>query len=249
MNWNAEHRLWPPPDEPWIMRQDWNDLLFMHYDVPESTLRALVPRILPLDTFQGRAFVSVTPFHMTGVRPRGIPPLPGVSAFPELNFRTYVTLHDKPGIYFFSLDAGNPLAVEAARKLWHLPYFNADMEVKEDGAYFRYRSHRTDERGMPARLHLAYRPTGDVFTAERGSLEYFLAERYCLYAVDGADLYRCEIHHEPWPLQPAEAEIEINTMGAQVGLDLQDMTPLLHFSKLQPTVIYPIHKISASADA
>ena len=244
MEWNADHRLWPPPDEPWIMYQQWNDLLFMHYEIPEQTLRAIVPGILPIDTFQGRAYVSVTPFHMSGVRPRGIPPLPGVSAFPELNFRTYVTLDDKPGIYFFSLDAGNSLAVEAARTLWHLPYFNADMQVNEDGAYFWYHSRRTDERGAPAELRLAYRPTGDVFTAERGSLEYFLAERYCLYAADDLKFYRCEIHHGPWPLQPAEAQIEINTMGAQTGLDLESLKPLLNFAKVQPTVIYPIHEIT-----
>src|SRR5207253_4829662 len=122
--------------------------------------------------------------------------------------------------------AGNKLAVEAARQLWHLPYFNADMEVREDGDYFWYQSRRTDERGTPADLRLTYRPTGNVFTAERGSLEYFLAERYCLYAVDDLKIFRCEIHHEPWPLQPADAQVEINTMGEQAGLDLAAMTPL-----------------------
>src|SRR5438094_7315285 len=107
MEWDANHRLWPPPDEAWIMYQEWNDLLFIHYEVPEATLRALVPSILPLDLYQGRAYIAITPFHMTGVRPRGIPALPGVSAFPEMNFRTYVKVEDKPGIYFWSLDAGN----------------------------------------------------------------------------------------------------------------------------------------------
>ena len=249
MDWNAEHRLWPPPNEPWIMYQQWNDLLFMHYEFPPEILRALVPAVLPLDTHQGRAFLSVTPFHMSGVRPRGIPPLPGVSAFPELNVRTYVTLDDKPGIYFFSLDAGNSLAVEAARKLWHLPYYNADMEVRQDGDYFWYQSRRSDQRSAPADLRLAYRPMGEVFTAQRGSLEYFLAERYCLYAVDDLKVYRCEIHHEPWPLQKAEAQVEINTMGAQIGLDLASLSPLTQFSKVQPTVIYPIHEISTARDA
>ena len=246
MDWNSEHRLWPPPNEPWIMYQQWNGLLFMHYEVPKEKLRSIVPDSLHLDTYQGRAFVSVTPFHMTGVRPRGIPALPGVSAFPELNFRTYVVIDDKPGIYFFSLDAGNSLAVEAARGLWHLPYFNADMEVRQDGAYFWYRSRRVDERGAPAELRLAYRPVGEVFRAERGSLEYFLAERYCLYAVHELKLYRCEIHHEPWPLQNSEAQVEINTMGDQVGLDLSTLEPILHFASVQPTVIYPIHEITAS---
>ena len=205
-----------------------------------------MPSILPLDLYQGRAYIAITPFHMTGVRPRGIPALPGVSAFPEMNFRTYVKVEDKPGIYFWSLDAGNKLAVEAAREFFHLPYFHAEMSANADGPWFHYRSQRKDDRGFPSEFRGVYRPTGEVFNAERGSLEYFLAERYCLYAVEAEKLYRCEIHHGPWPLQVAEAEIEVNTIPDHIGLKLPDQKPLLHFAKLQPTVIYPIHEISAA---
>src|SRR5215213_3033801 len=137
------HRPWPMPDSPWLMTQTWNDLLFAHWPVDAALLRSLVPAPLELDLFEGQAWVAVVPFHMTNVAPRGVPALPWVSAFPELNVRTYVRRNGRGGVYFFSLDATNPLAVGVARTLVHLPYFTAAMTVGHTDEWVSYRSSRS----------------------------------------------------------------------------------------------------------
>jgi uncharacterized protein YqjF (DUF2071 family) len=197
--------------------------------------------MLPLDTFDGQAWVGVVPFRMTGVRPRGVPALPGLSAFPELNVRTYVTLDGKPGVYFFSLDAANRLAVETARRTYFLPYCHARMSLAHQGSMIHYLSHRIHPGAPRADLIARYRPTGAAFQAEPGTLDYFLTERYCLYTVGpGQCPHRCEIDHAPWPLQPAEATIEVNTMVAPHGIDLPPTPPLLHFAGRQQVRIWLI---------
>lgn len=238
----TSHRPYPMPDAPWIMTQSWHDLLFAHWPVSVDELRRLVPQGLELDLFDRQAWVGVIPFHMTNVAPRGVPSLPWVSAFPELNVRTYVTVGGRPGVYFFSLDAGNPLAVAAARALFKLPYFQAAMDVdrSEDGRV-RYSSRRTDGR---AGFAAEYGPVGPRFTASPGSLEYFLTERYCLYSLDRSfHLYRVDIHHEPWTLQAADAVIRTNTMADAAGMRLPSMSPLLHFAKRQDTVAFPLIEV------
>jgi uncharacterized protein len=236
------HRPWPMPDGPWIMSQTWHDLLFAHWPVDVAMLRAKVPPGLELDLFSNQAWVGIVPFHMTNVAPRGVPALPWVSAFPELNVRTYVRVGNKPGVYFFSLDAGNPLAVGAARTLFHLPYYTADMSVDASGARIKYRSHRRGE-GV-AIFEGEYAPTGPPAPARSGSLDKFLTERYCLYAIDSAFvLHRLEIHHPPWPLQPAEAIITKNSMAEAAGLRLAAMAPLLHFAKRQDMVAWSMGRV------
>jgi uncharacterized protein YqjF (DUF2071 family) len=167
-----------------------------------------------------------------------VPSLPGISAFPELNVRTYVRVGDKPGIYFFSLDAGSRLAVQAARRLLNLPYFYAVMSVTPDGDAIGYDSQR-DDGSAAATFAASYRPAGAPFEAQHGSLEYFLTERYCLYNLDRHHApYRLEIHHPPWRLQPADAEFTRNTMADAAGVALPDMLPLLHFSRRQDMVAW-----------
>jgi uncharacterized protein YqjF (DUF2071 family) len=166
-----------------------------------------------------------------------LPPIPGLSRFPETNVRTYSTIGGKPGISFFSLDAGHPLAVAGARMTYRLPYFQADMAVEREGEEIRYRTRR---RGGDAELVAAYRADGPVFNARPGTLEYFLTERYCLYVVDQRRrIRRADIHHPPWPLQAAVAELERNTMTAPLGIELEG-DPLLHFAARQDVVIWPL---------
>src|SRR5678816_442997 len=174
------HRPWPIPDAPWLMTQSWHNLLFAHWPVDGALLRSRMPPRLPLDLYDGQAWIGVVPFRMTNVAPRFVPALPGVSEFAELNVRTYVTVGGKPGVYFFSLDAESALAVAAARSLLHLPYFTAQMQVRSEASRVDYSSRRTDQ-GPPAELVARYGPTGPPFRAEPGTLEYFLTERYCLY--------------------------------------------------------------------
>lgn len=221
------------------MAQSWHDLLFAHWPVDAAALRRHIPSRLEIDTYDGKAWLGVVPFRMSGVRLRATPALPWLSAFPELNVRTYVTAGGKPGVWFFSLDAANWIAVAIARGWFHLPYFRARMTCEEKAAWIEYRNERT-HRGAPyGAFHGRYRPTGDVFTAQPGSLDHFLTERYCLYAVDGAGrVVRSEIHHAPWPLQNAEAEVTSNTMPEADGIEIPPAEPLLHFAKRQDVVVW-----------
>ncbi len=237
------HRPWPLPAGPWVMAQTWNDLLFAHWPIPPATLAPLIPPPLALHTYAGQAWVAVVPFHMSGVRPRGVPGVPWLSAFPELNVRTYVTAPDgsKPGVFFFSLEAGNPVAVSIARRSFHLPYFRARMRVDDRSDDIGYTSTRTHTGAPPAEFVGRYGPTGGVYAGEPGSLEHWLTERYCLYTVTGGGrLYRGDIHHLPWPLQPALADITTNSMAAAAGIHLPDTPPLLHFARRLDVVVWPL---------
>src|SRR5271168_4463454 len=184
MNANQDkvaHRPWLLPSGGWIMAQSWHDLLFAHWPVPAAILRPHIPARLAIDTFEGQGWLGVVPFRMSGVRLRGTPALPWLSAFPELNVRTYVVADGKPGVWFFSLDARNPAAVAIARAWFHLPYFRARMQCAARDGSIHYSSERTHHGASPAALRVNYRPAGEIFEAKPGSLEHFLTERYCLY--------------------------------------------------------------------
>jgi uncharacterized protein YqjF (DUF2071 family) len=238
---STEHRPWPLPPGPWIMKQTWHDLLFAHWPLAPDQVRPLIPQKLKLDTFEGRAWVGVIPFWMSGIRGRGVPPLPGLSRFPELNVRAYVTYEGKPGVYFFSLDATNRPAVWAARKFFRLPYFAAEMSSHEQDGIIHYSSWRKRKRrGMSADFRGTYQPVASVRLSEMNSLEYFLTERYCLYTVHAGNVHRCDIHHLPWPLQNAQATIEVNTVAAAAGIQLPATAPFLHFARRLDVLIWPL---------
>ncbi|MBI3362374.1 MAG: DUF2071 domain-containing protein [Chloroflexi bacterium] len=238
---HTAHRPWPLPTGPWVQAQVWHDLLFAHWPVPVDDLRRHIPASLEIDAFDGQAWIGVVPFRMSGVRPRLLPAVPWFSAFPELNVRTYVRLGDKPGVWFFSLDASNPVIVEIARAWYNLPYFTARMSLRDDGATIRYESRRTHRGALAAEFVGRYRPTGDAVFSRRGTLEHWLTERYCLYTTDRSrQLHRAEIHHIPWPLQPAEAEIEVNTMAQPHGIELPDAPPVLYFARRLEVVVWPL---------
>jgi uncharacterized protein YqjF (DUF2071 family) len=191
-----------------------------------------------VDTFDGEAYLGLTPFRVTNLRLRGLPPVPVLSSFLELNCRTYVSRGgERPGIWFFSLDAASRFAVEAARRLYQLPYFRAEMTGPP-----RFSSVRVDAE----RDHVwesSYRPTGSPAPAAAGTLEHFLAERYCLYTVDGAGaLHTADIHHPPWPLQDADAEIVRNSVPPD-GLEVSG-EPHLMFSRRQDVLIWPLRPVA-----
>jgi uncharacterized protein len=221
------------------MKQTWHDLLFAHWPLPPAAVRHLVPPQLTLDTFDGQCWVAVTPFRMSGIRSRGLPPLPGLSRFPELNVRTYVTFGGKAGVYFFSLDAANLPAVWAARAFFHLPYFHAAMKSEEREEVIHYDSRRHQ---ASAELRAHYAPAAEVQLREPGSLEHWLTERYCLYTTHKNQVYRAEIHHLPWPLQDAEAEFENNTVAAAAGIVLPEIAPLLSFARRLEVLIWPLQR-------
>lgn len=235
------HRPWPLPGGPWIMVQTWHDLLFAHWPLPPQVLRPLVPAQLPLDAYEGQCWLAVTPFHMSNVCLRGLPAMPGFSSLPELNVRTYVKVDNKPGVYFFSLDAGTLSAVFAARSFYRLPYYYARMKVDVGSEEIRYHSLRR----VPVNAEFCgrFRPAAAVQLRPRGSLEHWLTERYCLYTTTGRSTFRAEIHHVPWPLQDAEAEIEVNTMAGAAGINLPDVPPLLHFSRKLDVLVWPLRRV------
>jgi uncharacterized protein len=230
------------------MRQVWHELLFAHWPIPVDTLRPLIPRDLEIDAYAGEAWLGIVPFRMSGVRPRGTFGIAELRPFPELNVRTYVVRDGKPGVWFFSLDAAHRLAVFAARSLFHLPYFFAAMSSQLDPAtgWISYVSHRREKDAVGTSFEAKYRPVGTAFTAQPGTIEHFLIERYCLYAAGrkGRTL-RCEIHHPAWNLQMAESEFEANTMAAAAGLPAQPAPPrYLHFARRQEVVVWPPHRVA-----
>lgn len=239
------HRPWPLPAGRWVARQSWRDLLFAHWPVPIEAVRRLVPAALTVQEFDGVCWLGIVPFRMADVMARGLPALPWFSAFPELNVRVYVEAEGKPGVWFLSLDATNPLAVVGARLVFHLPYYWARIGIvaEEDGV--RYASERRGDAGEKrstgerARFEGRYWPTSEVYQAAPGTLEHFLTERYCLYAHGpNGVIRRTEIHHEPWPLQRAEVEITANTVSAAGGLPVSGPPALLHFARRIDVVVW-----------
>ena len=240
---HTAHRSWPPPKQPWVIHMTWRDLLFAHWPVALENLRTVVPEPLPIDTYDGSAWVGVIPFIMD-MEVRGVPLL---RRTPELNVRTYSTVESKPGVYFFSLDLASTIGVLGARVGYGLPYWlarmsaaaemplretaqNADVEPRHAASpRVRYTSQRVSN---PASFRGSYRATSmEVSEPQPGTLDHFLTERYCLYNVERGKVYRVPIHHLPWPLQPAEADIELNTMAAACGIVLPQREPVLHFAR------------------
>lgn len=222
------------PARPWAVFMRWHDLLFAHWPLASGLLAPLIPPPLELDLFEGRAWIGIVPFRMSAIRHRRMPSIPGARAFPELNVRTYVTRPGgKPGVWFFSLDAASRIAVRAARRAFHLPYFDARMSCTSgaDGT-IEYHSTRTHHAAPPAELSGRYQPIGEAFAAVPQSIEQFLTERYCLYAADrNGHIFRGDIHHRPWPLQPAEAQFDDVRMTGQIKINLPSAPPLLHFAR------------------
>jgi len=241
-----DHRPWPMPSQPLVMTQTWHDLLFAHWRLPASQLAPYMPTGVQLDLFAGEAWLGIVPFHMSNVAPRGVPSLPWLSAFPELNVRTYVRVGEKAGVYFFSLDASNAIAVAVARAIFQLPYYWATMSVAVGSDGVRYESRRSarDTRG---RLSGRYAPEGETFNARPGTLEYFLTERYCLYTTLGRTVLIVEIHHPPWPLQIGRATFDENTIAEAAGIHLVGPPEHLHFAKRQDIVAWSPRVASASA--
>ena len=228
-------RTWPLPKFPWVMRMTWSELLFAHWEIDPRLVAPLLPPGLTLDTRNGKAWVGVVPFLMSGVAPRCCPPIPLLSRFLELNVRTYVTRDGKPGVWFFSLDAENPVAVRVARATFNLPYMDASMGLsktmgltKQDSATIAYRSDRTHRGEPPARFEASYQSTGEPVDAQPGTLEHWLTARYCLYSANRRNvLYRGEIDHPPWTLEKATWSVNRNSMGSPYGFDLTSEPHLL----------------------
>lgn len=240
---DAKHRPWALPKRPWIMTQTWHNLLFAHWACDPALLRAHVPADVRIDTFEGKAWLGVVAFRLSAIRLRGTPEIGLVSHFNEINLRTYVTYGSKPGVLFLSMDADNPLAISLAKPWFRLPYTAAEMSFDETSRGYRLRSEREGDIEPPAVFDATYRPMGKIRRAEPGSLAQWLTERYCYYTESRGRLYRCEINHPQWPLQPASACIESNSLAASLGIQTETCAPLLHYSHKITAVIWPLERI------
>ena len=238
------------------MLQTWSELLFLHWEVPAEAIQSLLPPGLTVDTFEGKAYVGLIPFTMSGVRPAWSPAVPGLSNFHECNVRTYVHFEgEKPGVWFFSLDAANLIAVIIARTLWKLPYFHAKMRLVKESMNSpaeepnptnqSWREYESQRLGVPDRAAfctMRYQPKGEIQTAKLGTLEFFLAERYLLYAFSNR-LLRGQVHHSPYPLQSAEIRNLDENLVLQAGLKRPDIKPIIHYATKVDVEIFPLRRL------
>jgi uncharacterized protein YqjF (DUF2071 family) len=234
------------PDDRPAGFQRWRTLAFLHWETPAAAVQALLPEGLEVDTFEGRAYVGVVPFTMRDVSPWWSPSVPGVSNFHELNVRTYVHVGGRPGVWFFSLDAESSIAVIAARTGWHLPYFRASMDLSESDGEVRYRSRRLWPGPKPADLDVRYRVGDPLGDAVPGSFEHFLAERYLLFATNGAVLRSGQVHHRPYPLHRAEVIEVRESVVAAAGLPATSGPPHVLWSPGVDVDVFALRPIEAS---
>lgn len=238
----TKHRPWPLPSGAWRWRQSWNDLLFVHYQCPKEKLHDLVPKSLTIQEFEGICWIGIIPLKMQKVMMRPLPDLPGISNFLELNVRIYVEYKGKPGVYFLSLDATNPLAVWFGKNLFHLPYRHADMEFKKENNNNFFHSRRKEGKDQ-SEFSLSYSSNSEIFEAKLGSLEYFLTERYCFYTQTSGGLFRGNNHHYPWTLQKARSQILSNSILRNFDIQIPNTEPHLLYSKGVDVVLWNLEKV------
>jgi uncharacterized protein len=234
-----DHRPWPVRATPWAMAQTWTDVLLLHWRAAPAIVKRLLPRGLRLDTIEGTAWIGITAFRVTGARLRGAPAVPGVSDFAEVNVRTYVTVDDKPGVFFLSLDAASAISLLGGRAWYALPYFFANATIRIRAGAVDFSSVRQQAGAPAATFVVKYRSAGPVPTARRGLVRWF-TERYCLYTFDGVRLARAEIHHKPWPVQWAKAVIKRNTLIAAAGVPVATAVPaIVHYAAGVEAIVWP----------
>ena len=251
------------PDGRVVMRQSWRHLLFLHWAVPVAQLRSLLPSTLEIDTYEGTAYVGLVPFTMTGVRPPWSPSIPGFSNFHETNVRTYVQYRGgNPGVWFFSLDAANAMAVVGARTLWRLPYFfarmsldcgnvdgpvsladDANVQGQESSTRITYATERLWPKPRPGNCSTVYSPVGPVRTSDPGTLEHFLIERYILYAGDDQRLFSGQVHHCSYPIRSALVHSLDESLTAAAGLKRGDEAPLAHYSPGVDVEVFQLRQV------
>jgi hypothetical protein len=226
-----------------VMYHTWQELLFLHWTFDPAVIQRTLPEGLSVDTYEGRAYVGIVPFFMREVRPRFLPAMPLVSNFLELNVRTYAYDQEgTPGVWFYSLDANQYLAVKAARLSFGLPYFHAWMAAGKDTktGEVRYFCRRRVTDPQPGSF-FQYRGSGPVRQAEPGSLEFFLIERYALFSKYAEKIVMGQVHHMPYPVQDAELAFWDDRLLSLDGLPRPGKEPdAVHYSAGVHVQVYPL---------
>jgi len=223
--------------KPWIMTQEWHNVLFLHWPIPSGWLEPHIPAELELDLHGGQAWVSVVLFKAKRTRPRFMPPVPGTGTYLELNVRTYVKFNGKSGVFFFSLDAHSPLAVKAASTGEFLPYRHARMAMRKHDETWRFKSRRIHEHSFPEMLDLSFRVSSPLIS--KNELEAWLTERYCLWTKPQKQLFRVDIEHEPWQLNYVKGTVYRNTMASFLPSDLPQELAIAHYSERKKVRFFP----------
>lgn len=225
----------PTPTGKWIMGQRWEDLLFMSWPIDARELEPYVSPKVQIDEADGRAWISVVPFWMQDAHFRGLPPIPFLSSFPEVNVRTYVSSGGHKAVWFLSLDTESHINVFLARHAFHLPYVYAKVEM-DRGAEIAFRSERP--RGG-ARFEATYRPDGPEAVPVEGTLEHFLTERYSMIGVDHeGELFRGDIQHAPWRLRNAIWKADRMELLAPLGIEVTG-DPVVFYAAFTEVVLWP----------
>ncbi|WP_394138105.1 YqjF family protein [Cytobacillus oceanisediminis] len=238
------HRPFPMPNSPWIMEQIWNDILFLHWPVPAEVMEKHIPPQLKLDTYNGTAWIGIVPFWISKMRVRGFPPMPFMNSMNELNVRTYVEYEGRKGVYFFSLDANNPLAVTGARMLYFLPYMDAEMNVTHSEGKVIYESRRKSGNSDRGHFFASYKASSNPYNSEPGTFDAWLTERYCLWVTKGNRVFRGDIHHTKWQLHEASCHIQHNSMASFLPREYFQGQPILHYSPQKHAFFWPLKRVT-----
>lgn len=234
----VDHRPFSLNRLPWVMTQTWEDVLFLHWPVDEQLLRKHIPETLELDVYEGKAWLGIVPFEVKGMRPRLLPTFPFIGSFLELNVRTYVKYKGKPGVYFFSLDTSNFVVVTMAKIGYALPYRHAEMKIERKHQEIILSNNWKDEK-QSEHFQCTYTPVSPIYYSEKGTLDHWLTERYCLWTVRGNMLMRTDIHHTKWELQNAEVALHHNTMASFLPTSIYDKVPVAHYCQSKQAYFWP----------
>lgn len=235
----TDQRPFPIRNNRWVMTQVWKQLLFCHWPVPADLLKEYIPPQLELDVFDGQAWLGIIPFQVEDMRLRGLPQLPYLSTYLELNVRTYVTYKGTPGIYFFNLDANKWMDVLGARIFAFLPYRKASMKMEVKGQHTCFQSNYNQNE----LLDIVYHPVSEPILPSKSSLEFWLFERYCFYTPMGKSIFRGDIHHDRWRVRKAEAEVRKNTIVPFIPETYKERPPLLHFSDKKQVFVWMLKQV------
>jgi len=228
-----------------LMRMAWSQALLLHWPLPPKTVRRLLPKELEIDTYDSKAWISILHYRVRGVRPIMGPSIPWFSSFLQTEVRTYVTHHGDPGVYFFSLDASNPVAVWLARTVFRLPYFRAEMQLRRSGESFRLSCLRTHQGARGAEFECQWTPREPLPPTSRDELVPFLTERNRLFAPHAGKVLTCSVQHEPWPLRHAHVSALETSLFEATGLPEPEGPPIAHHCDALGLEIWPLREISA----
>ncbi|SDN76762.1 YqjF family protein [Alkalicoccus daliensis] len=228
----------------WLAKQNWNDLLFIHYPIAIEDLRTHIPEELEIDTFEGQAWIGIVPFLGTENQARKFGRIFSADDFLELNVRTYVTYKGEKAVYFFTMDADSSLVVRTARSVVGLPYYHADMKIEEKDGTIKYESKRTHDGKAKASFSCSYAPVSKPSKSKPDTLTHWLTERYALLKAKNGKVTKGPIHHEPWELREAELTIHKNELLDFINPEISKTEPLVHYSKAKEVLFYPFEKLS-----